>query len=148
MKNYKSVNLSDDQLISYSKGKVYNHKDISLKGSIPTPVMGGLYDRRIFGSERFCNCGRAFSADHICPICGVKVDKESELKKNFGHIELNYPYVSPFQLPTFLNKLQSLLGSQFRESGISVNKVRNINSFRSEERRVGKECRSRWSPYH
>ena len=23
-----------------------------------------------------------------------------------------------------------------------------INSNRSEERRVGKECRSRWSPYH
>ena len=22
------------------------------------------------------------------------------------------------------------------------------NNFRSEERRVGKECRSRWSPYH
>src|SRR5256885_16736426 len=24
----------------------------------------------------------------------------------------------------------------------------NPNTFRSEERRVGKECRSRWSPYH
>ena len=24
----------------------------------------------------------------------------------------------------------------------------NINSGRSEERRVGKECRSRWAPYH
>ena len=23
-----------------------------------------------------------------------------------------------------------------------------LNSLRSEERRVGKECRSRWSPYH
>ena len=23
-----------------------------------------------------------------------------------------------------------------------------LNSRRSEERRVGKECRSRWSPYH
>ena len=23
-----------------------------------------------------------------------------------------------------------------------------IQSMRSEERRVGKECRSRWSPYH
>ena len=23
-----------------------------------------------------------------------------------------------------------------------------ISLFRSEERRVGKECRSRWSPYH
>ena len=24
----------------------------------------------------------------------------------------------------------------------------NVAVFRSEERRVGKECRSRWSPYH
>ena len=23
-----------------------------------------------------------------------------------------------------------------------------LGAFRSEERRVGKECRSRWSPYH
>src|SRR6267154_4854464 len=26
--------------------------------------------------------------------------------------------------------------------------ARDINRARSEERRVGKECRSRWSPYH
>ena len=25
---------------------------------------------------------------------------------------------------------------------------RSLESMRSEERRVGKECRSRWSPYH
>ena len=25
---------------------------------------------------------------------------------------------------------------------------RDISEIRSEERRVGKECRSRWSPYH
>ena len=24
----------------------------------------------------------------------------------------------------------------------------SVGSIRSEERRVGKECRSRWSPYH
>ena len=30
--------------------------------------------------------------------------------------------------------------------GIQINKVNMIP--RSEERRVGKECRSRWSPYH
>src|SRR2546430_16760226 len=24
----------------------------------------------------------------------------------------------------------------------------DLNKYRSEERRVGKECRSRWSPYH
>ena len=27
-------------------------------------------------------------------------------------------------------------------------RLKNIPSSRSEERRVGKECRSRWSPYH
>src|SRR5256885_16889923 len=27
-------------------------------------------------------------------------------------------------------------------------RVRALNLSRSEERRVGKECRSRWSPYH
>ena len=26
--------------------------------------------------------------------------------------------------------------------------IRNSGGERSEERRVGKECRSRWSPYH
>ena len=26
--------------------------------------------------------------------------------------------------------------------------ARMVHGYRSEERRVGKECRSRWSPYH
>src|SRR5256886_4277996 len=29
-----------------------------------------------------------------------------------------------------------------------VNYVKRVIGLRSEERRVGKECRSRWSPYH
>ena len=29
-----------------------------------------------------------------------------------------------------------------------VNRLETPDSSRSEERRVGKECRSRWSPYH
>ena len=29
-----------------------------------------------------------------------------------------------------------------------VKSVDKLISLRSEERRVGKECRSRWSPYH
>ena len=28
------------------------------------------------------------------------------------------------------------------------NKICGMTDSRSEERRVGKECRSRWSPYH
>ena len=30
----------------------------------------------------------------------------------------------------------------------SFGTFKDIKSSRSEERRVGKECRSRWSPYH
>ena len=45
---------------------------------------------------------------------------------------------------------------QIRETGVKVfkgeilfngNSILNLTT-RSEERRVGKECRSRWSPYH
>ena len=35
--------------------------------------------------------------------------------------------------------------SVFKGRGMTFSEVRE---YRSEERRVGKECRSRWSPYH
>src|ERR1035441_4028692 len=31
---------------------------------------------------------------------------------------------------------------------VSGDEAETLLSYRSEERRVGKECRSRWSPYH
>ena len=34
------------------------------------------------------------------------------------------------------------------DTSFITNFAANIGSPRSEERRVGKECRSRWSPYH
>ena len=33
-------------------------------------------------------------------------------------------------------------------TGASQSDEETVQSARSEERRVGKECRSRWSPYH
>ena len=35
-----------------------------------------------------------------------------------------------------------------REGVCGSDGLNRLGSFRSEERRVGKECRSRWSPYH
>ena len=32
--------------------------------------------------------------------------------------------------------------------GTKVDENIGVDGMRSEERRVGKECRSRWSPYH
>ena len=39
-------------------------------------------------------------------------------------------------------------GDADRYAGKGVLKAVDAVNFRSEERRVGKECRSRWSPYH
>ena len=48
-------------------------------------------------------------------------------------------------VPTFLKQEEAALLLQKEDEHI-----RRWSSFdlRSEERRVGKECRSRWSPYH
>ena len=55
---------------------------------------------------------------------------------------------------TYLNRVRVRAGIPTVETawnGIAVldqAKLRQIVLTRSEERRVGKECRSRWSPYH
>ena len=47
-------------------------------------------------------------------------------------------------LPVFT--MVGYLSSSVRESSERVRTA--LKNSRSEERRVGKECRSRWSPYH
>src|SRR5260370_4494842 len=44
-------------------------------------------------------------------------------------------------------KLNSMLNEQNESSSIESHRSTDLDK-RSEERRVGKECRSRWSPYH
>src|SRR3989454_9837151 len=48
----------------------------------------------------------------------------------------------------FQNQLQQALGALERDRAQLEAARRNFDRYRSEERRVGKECRSRWSPYH
>src|SRR5256886_11681620 len=40
------------------------------------------------------------------------------------------------------------LDADDEEGRADILALENIEELRSEERRVGKECRSRWSPYH
>ena len=48
-------------------------------------------------------------------------------------------------LPVHSQNINFIKG-KLEEIGIPKEYSKNI--YRSEERRVGKECRSRWSPYH
>ena len=49
-------------------------------------------------------------------------------------------------------KIKTALVSVFHKDGLDeilkLLHAEGVNFIRSEERRVGKECRSRWSPYH
>ena len=47
------------------------------------------------------------------------------------------------------NNMNQMLkqAQKMQDVSLAVDSYLN-NSARSEERRVGKECRSRWSPYH
>ena len=54
------------------------------------------------------------------------------------------PVLSDVQMKEAVEKFKGILQSP-------VFFIDNLSTFslkRSEERRVGKECRSRWSPYH
>ena len=77
------------------------------------------------------------------------------LSLQMGHrisIDLDFFSEKPIQL----NQLKEILIKDFNAQITGVDKnavIGNINGvkfdfIRSEERRVGKECRSRWSPYH
>ena len=46
-------------------------------------------------------------------------------------------------------KISIVASSCVKSNGMARGDVKNTDQIvRSEERRVGKECRSRWSPYH
>src|SRR5688572_33134994 len=66
----------------------------------------------------------------ICDKCGVEVTQAKVRRERLGHIDL----ASPCSHVWFFKGLPSRIG--------------HLLDIRSEERRVGKECRARWSPYH
>ena len=53
--------------------------------------------------------------------------------------------LTPRQIVAELDKY--IIGQQDAKRAVAI-ALRNRWRRRSEERRVGKECRSRWSPYH
>ena len=48
----------------------------------------------------------------------------------------------------FVEELKTKSDAELAQELVAAKKELFNLRFRSEERRVGKECRSRWSPYH
>ena len=74
----------------------------------------------------------------VCSAPGGKSLSAAMLMKNKGKI---------LSFDLYENRLKLIKDSSDR-LGISIIQTECFDSTRSEERRVGKECRSRWSPYH
>ena len=81
----------------------------------------------------------------------VYLDNNATTKVDEEVVKAMIPYFSeyygnPFSLHLFGNET-GLAVTQARQTIVDILKAKP-NQLRSEERRVGKECRSRWSPYH
>ena len=57
-------------------------------------------------------------------------------------------YITNLVSSTKTNDYTSILAFNLIEDIGYFDLIQPISRYRSEERRVGKECRSRWSPYH
>src|ERR1043166_10263702 len=69
------------------------------------------------------------------------------LMLQYARMKAKHPgTILPFRLGDFYETFEEDAGVTSRVLGITLTK--RGNGTRSEERRVGKECRSRWSPYH
>src|SRR3712207_9296328 len=64
------------------------------------------------------------------------------------HEDLVFPY--PIPAGEEADKVRSLIQGfrDYAAENVDPLKIDETGTIRSEERRVGKECRSRWSPYH
>src|SRR2546429_7520695 len=66
-----------------------------------------------------------------------------------GAVHLSYTPSNPTAAKQLYHQLHSMLGSLRMHPGHLAHRFAYMKTdIRSEERRVGKECRSRWSPYH
>ena len=70
-----------------------------------------------------------------------------EIKQVKTQDEVNYTFVEKLMHTAFPQEERR---DTVQQREYSDNNLRFCNNIilRSEERRVGKECRSRWSPYH
>ena len=79
--------------------------------------------------------------------------KEGErfLEVSKKNISLNFPFDITGKQPIFIGPLyneKNIIGFlEIENFSYTTGEKYNFDD-RSEERRVGKECRSRWSPYH
>ena len=88
------------------------------------------------------DCSACLSARIRVKDCVANKSQRRVMRRN-RHLKRNA--ISPWASPDQYDLFRQYLESRHADGGMTD---MDIFEFRSEERRVGKECRSRWSPYH
>src|SRR6266540_190828 len=104
-----------------------------------TPGIDRAHPRVIlFAFERAC--ARAEVAMERWRPSQVFTKQEQFILKRLEKKRKLFGFLRKHRHEIFDDKFQAELEAMYRDTG--------AGKERSEERRVGKECRSRWSPYH
>src|SRR5260370_42714818 len=96
-----------------------------------------------------CDCGNAL----LCASTGTGIHSAEQPRRYIPVLpgigdHRNRLLVVTGQYSSYLRAPGRMELDSFTDAEIQHGAVRALLIERSEERRVGKECRSRWSPYH
>src|SRR5256885_6598297 len=111
---------------------------------------GGTIERRDFHGCFFSSRRRhtILQGDWSSDVCSS--DLKGKVKGRFARKEVTRGKALPVtaDVDIELDASQEKLLAALRQKRIEIAREEKVPAYRSEERRVGKECRSRWSPYH
>src|SRR2546430_5089724 len=86
-----------------------------------------------------------FDCDWSSDVCSSDLTGIGILSLDNGYSQKNRPTIG--EIKHLLNFLQNDYDYVLVDTSNTI-EDHTVAALRSEERRVGKECRSRWSPYH
>ena len=85
-------------------------------------------------------------------ICGYNSVNLYVFQGDYSYVDDNKSVassvVSDFKVTQRLIAIERRKDSESKHNLVKEDMTSSLSDYRSEERRVGKECRSRWSPYH
>ena len=113
-------------------------------------VLSTMQKENYIGNFEYIDANRAgkFTVELIGNInnCGVIKPRHAVKKDEFEKFEKRYLPSKNFCILIVTTPEGIMTHNEAKERGIGGRLLAYM--YRSEERRVGKECRSRWSPYH
>src|SRR2546425_394807 len=144
----KSFNQNGNWLPEETLGVIREHR-IAIKGPLTTPVGGGIRSLNVALRQLLDLYACIRPVRYIAGVpAPVKQPGKLDVvifRENIEDVYAGIEYkAGSAEADALIEFLQRSFGAKIREkSAIGIKPM-----SRSEERRVGKECRSRWSPYH